>query len=524
MWVAMGILALTAGMFFLLPRTADAALSRLISHRIRVPGFSSRVTLGEIGEFQTSSRPVMHVAIHKNQPMGSAKWRGSVLTQFDGKVWSNPSLHFRELKTMNGLAALGYGPGQRQRSYRVDWEDLDSQVLFIAGAPEDIAVEGPPATLEEDAETGCYRVRPMRSSNFRYQVASVLEDPPETAPPLNPPPVLSLAKRTVYLQIPAHTDPRISRLAETMTAGATTDLSRTRALEQHLRLDYAYTLDLPQKEPADPLANFLFVRRKGHCEYFASAMAVMLRTLGIPSRMVTGFQNGEYNSISDLWVVRASDAHSWVEAWIPGHGWATFDPTPPDFSSHRATLFSRAGLYLDAAETFWQQWVVGYDPNHQGTLADLVEQTARRLGLGWLDSLLGAESGWLARLKEWVRRFGLATGAVLLLGYLVWMGGPPLYRLLRMRRRVERVRRGQANVGDATLLYERMLHVVKRQGYSKPTWFTPLEFARSLPATPMGQAVQEFTGAYNALRFGGHTEASPRLSALLDDLERAGKV
>jgi hypothetical protein len=94
---------------------------------------------------------------------------------------------------------------------------------------------------------------------------------------------------------------------------------------------------------------------------------------------------------------------------------------------------------------------------------------------------------------------------------------------MRMRRRVERVRRGEGSGADATLLYERMLQVVRRQGYQKPVWFTPVEFARSLPATHMGRTVEEFTNAYNAVRFGNRREAAPRLSALLDDLERPRK-
>jgi len=73
------------------------------------------------------------------------------------------------------------------------------------------------------------------------------------------------------------------------------------------------------------LANFLFTRRKGHCEYFASSMAVMLRTQGIPARVVNGFAGSTYNPVSDLYMIRASDAHSWVEAFIDGPGWMTFD-------------------------------------------------------------------------------------------------------------------------------------------------------------------------------------------------------
>jgi hypothetical protein len=164
--------------------------------------------------------------------------------------------------------------------------------------------------------------------------------------------------------------------------------------------------------------------------------------------------------------------------------------------------------------------VVGYDPNHQGSLADRIEQTARRLGVGWFDSLSGAESQWGARAKAWARRFGLGAVLGLLAVYLLWSVGPKLWRGLRIRRRVARVRRGEASVADATLLYERMLQVLERQGYRKPAWFTPVEFARSLASNPRGRTVEEFTVAYNALRFGGRTEAAPRLSILLDELER----
>jgi transglutaminase-like putative cysteine protease len=459
----------------------------------------------------------MHIAIYGNQPMGSAKLRGSVLSSFDGKVWSNPPLRYKLLPAIHGHVNLGLRPSPRQRSYRVEWDDLESPVLFFAGVPE--SIEGLPTDLQGDAETGSFRLEGHTPSDFRYDVISVLEDPPESAPVLIIPPVLSMASRETNLELPSRLDPRIAALAQSMAAGRTTDLERARALETHLRQDYAYTLELPQREPADPLANFLFVRRKGHCEYFASAMAVMLRSLQIPARMATGFQMGVYNPISDLWLVRASDAHSWVEAWIPGHGWTTFDPTPPDYSLHPLTLLSKAGLYVDAAETFWQQWVVGYDPNHQGSLADRVEKVVRGLGIGWVDALSGTGSDWVARAKDWTRRFGLPLAAMLVIGYGIWILAPPAYRALQMRRRVERVRRGQASVADATLLYARMLQVVERQGYQKPVWFTPIEFARSLPATNMGRAVLEFTGAYNALRFGGQMEAAPRMSALLDELE-----
>jgi hypothetical protein len=227
-----------------------------------------------------------------------------------------------------------------------------------------------------------------------------------------------------------------------------------------------------------------------------------------------------YNPITDFWLVRASDAHAWVEAWIPGRGWTTFDPTPPDPNRRSFALLTKLGLYLDAAGTFWQEWVVSYDIGRQGTLADRLEQGARSMGIRWFDSLSGLNWNWHLRAAAWFRRYGAGIPIGLALGVAIWVLGPRLVRLLRIRSRVERVRRGQATVADATLLYERMLDLLKRRGYQKPAWFTPTEFARSLPSGQLGTAVTEFTGQYNALRFGRRTEVAPRLSMLLDELAR----
>jgi hypothetical protein len=211
-----------------------------------------------------------------------------------------------------------------------------------------------------------------------------------------------------------------------------------------------------------------------------------------------------------------------VEAWIPGHGWSTFDPTPPDPGAAGLAFLTKLGLYLDAAETFWQQWVVGYGSGRQLSLVDQLQQAARRMGIRWFDSLNGLGTNWgAANIGEWFRKFALWAVALLAAGVWLWRMGPPIIRMLRIRHRVKRVRRGQASVADATLLYERMLHLLKRRGYHKPAWFTPVEFAASLPASGLGSAVTEFTSTYNALRFGGRTEVAARLSILLDELERS---
>ena len=507
--VTLGILILTAGLFFILPRTAEAAFSRLIAHRVFLPGFSNQVNLGDIGEIKTSSRPVMHIRIWSAQPVGPMKWRGAALSEFDGKRWTNPSRKPEMIPVENEhvvLAPPGLPPPGRRINYQVELEELENDTLFFAGTPETLDLQ---ARALYRSETSSFRLGHAVPQGFHYDAYSLLDDPPETAPA-----ALSAARASAggARALPATAGARRAaspELARNFAAGATGDLARARAIERHLRSDYGYTLQLPDREVADPLANFLFARRKGHCEYFASAMAVMLRSLGIPARLATGFQSGVYNPVSDLWLVRASDAHSWVEAWIPGYGWTTFDPTPADPNAggsgvvHAAGAVPGCGRHLLAG--------VGGDlrpvaPGQPGVPHGTGRSTGghslvRHRGVGALG--VGPVCG-----RAGARRFGWQ--AVALAAGLVALGfaAGPLVRLMHMRRRVERVRRGQASVADATLLYQRMLHILKRRGYQKPPWFTPAEFAASLPRTQLGDSVGEFTATYNALRFGGHVEAA----------------
>ena len=525
--VTSGILILTTALFFILPRTAEAAFSHLIAHRIFLPGFASQVTLGQIGRIQTSSRPVMHIRIWSALPVGPLKWRGAALTDFDGKRWTSPNRAPARIDIDHEHVVLSPGglrPPGRRINFHVDLEPIENDALFFAGTPETLDL---PARSLSISDTSTVRLGHPLSQGFHYDAWSLLDEPPETAPPLYPAPVLPLEARQRYLQLPP-LDARIAALARSFAGDAPTDLLRTRAIERRLRTDYLYTLDLPDRESADPLADFLFTRKKGYCEYFASSLAVMLRSEGIPARLATGFQSGVYNPVSGLWLVRASDAHSWVEAWIPGRGWSTFDPTPPDLNPPGMALLARLALYLDATDTFWQEWVVAYDLTRQGTLAFRLEQSALGMGSDWVDELHALRTAWEQHAGAWwsarwlavSRRFGAIS-----LGWLAGLAAigfatGPVVRLLRMRRRVERVRRGQASVADATLLYRRMLQLLAKRGYQKPPWFTPAEFASGLPRTPLGDAVSEFTATYNALRFGGHTAAAPKLSTLLDRLER----
>jgi hypothetical protein len=479
-----GILTMTAGLFFVLPRTARAALERFVPQRYHLPGFSSEVTLGQIGEIKQSSAPVLHVRSYQAEGLMQVKWRGAALSNFDGRRWYNPPGGDALLRVERGLLLLGRTRGLsragRNLIYQVRLNDIAADTLFVAGTPETISINLP---FLQRTRGGSFRV--LRPGGLSYGVYSFLED--QASPALVAPEPLEPALREELLQLPA-IDRRIVRLAREMTAGAGSEEEEARALEHRLRHDYGYTLELLPSSVPDPLAHFLFVRKKGHCEYFASAMTVMLRTLGIPARVVTGFQSGTYNPLTGWQVVRASDAHSWVEAWIAGLGWTTFDPTPPDPD----------------------------DLDRQIVLASRMEESGRSLRLRWFE-----EAG--ARLRKSAQaslRYVPAAGVSIAIAALAVLYGPGAARRWRALQRVRKIKRGEGEASDATLLYQRMLGVLRKRGIQKPPWLTPAEFAQVMPASDATMLVDDLTNAYNEFRFGGRREVAPRMVRLLDRLEK----
>ena len=132
-----------------------------------------------------------------------------------------------------------------------------------------------------------------------------------------------------YMALPATGLERTDELARELTRGTSNPYDAVMSLNRHLRAEYTYDLSIPpQRKEMDAVEYFLFEQRRGYCEQFASSLAVMARSLGIPARVTTGYVPGEYNPFTGLREVRASDAHAWVEVYFPGYGWSTFDPTP----------------------------------------------------------------------------------------------------------------------------------------------------------------------------------------------------
>ncbi len=511
--ITAGILLLTAGLFFVLPRTANAALRHLVSSRYHLTGFSNEVLLGDIGDIQADSRAILHVKSYSREFPPNLKWRGAALTQFDGHKWSDASRQGETMAVEHGTIPLA-DEWQRRRIgrrvlYRVDMNTTDSDAVFIAGVPEFVNIG---AGRLMRTSTGGYRLGYVPTESVRYEVSSFIGSPLTLDAPRHW--EIHSSERARNLQLPA-IDGRIPELARNVTRDELTDWQRAQSLQNYLRRSYAYSLELSSVSAPDPLADFLFSRRKGHCEYFASALAVMLRTLDIPARIVNGFQSGTFNPVSGQYVIRASDAHSWVEAFFPDRGWVGLDATPTASGAPK-NLFSKIGLYLDAADTFWQEWVMSYDLGHQVTLAQRLEETTRRLH--WeLASPTVNWTSWAAAVTGWMKKYGgISTGSVLSAVILV-----AFRRRIYEWSRLRRIRSGGAVASDGTALYNRMLEIMRRRGFEKPGWFTPEEFVGTLPPSPVSALVAQFTETYEAVRFGRDARQAAQLGTLLNRIERA---
>jgi len=518
--VSLAILLITSALFFFLPRTARAAFQHLVSHRYHLVGFSNQVTLGEIGEVKQENIAVMHVKMDRPEDRVLAlKWRGVSLSEFNGRAWFNRPGPGQILQPDRaGLLRLeDQAPHRAGRyiSYAVYLSDLAQDALFFAGTPQYVRID----SLVVRRPYGNYSAQFAESRTVSYQVYSHLDSPAAAADPALVDP-LPNAARQAYLQLP-RLDPRIRDLTQSIAGSERSPVAQARTLENYLRTHYGYTLELPKVEPDDPLSFFLFHRKKGHCEYFASALAVMLRVVEIPSRVVTGFQSGIYNPISGSQLIRSSDAHSWVEAWLPDRGWITLDPTPPDPNAAGLSPWTRLGFYTDAIDVFWQDWVLNYNLERQLQLASRVGESSRHIRLNWTDG----EGFWSGRNwktpRDAAERYGFVLFGVLALAALGKFLGRDGWRWWSTRQRMLKVQRGEGHPSDATLLYQRMLKALRRRGIEKPAWLTPSEFARVLQEPELSLLVEDFTNAYNELRFGGNPEAAGRIFVVLEQLEAA---
>jgi hypothetical protein len=460
-----GSLLVTLALFFVIPRIGEATLALAAPARRMIVGFSDRVELGTIGELETDTSVAMRVRVGDTDLtpylLGELRWRGVVLDHFDGRAWT--TARRRRAPLGRGSGSPGGTPaGGQLLTHDVFLEPIGTDTLFAA--PGAIRVRLPSGVALVD-DMGALSM-PLPAGRLEYTVDSIVSG--RLREPLGP------AAQARFLQLPPLA-PRIAALAHDLTAGSTGPAAAALALTTYLRREFKYTLSLEATTTLPPLEEFLFVRRAGNCEYFASALAVMLRSLGVPARVVTGFQRGEWNPYGEYFLVRMSDAHAWVEAYIPDSGWLTLDASPRADSVGGA--WAGASLYLDSLRLRWHRYIVNWSGQDQLAAAATVRQAAAAWR-NWRD-LAPRQLSW-----AWPV---LASAA----GLIVWVfwrhGWPTPARGVR-----------------APAFYRRTLRTLARRGLRPQPGETAREFsARVGGAAPTcaGDLVR-ITAAYEAVRFG----------------------
>ncbi len=535
--IALSALVIGAGIFFLIPRFNAGYLSGFNLQSTLISGFSDDVELGEIGQIKRSNALVMRIKVEGGPSAAKdLRWQGIALTTFDGRRWYTDGREPIAVRQgADGWISLHQAMPNNRRyalplQYTVLLEPMASNALFVAPEPERIRGQLGTGRGERRMrrpylmvdKTGSLSNPFHNFGNIRYEATSAMPQIPvealRAASTEYPQPV-----RDLYLQLP-QIDPRISALAEQITSDARTPYDQARAIELYLRSRYDYTLDLSGPPATDPLAYFLFDRRAGHCEYFAAAMTVMLRTVGVPARYVNGFLPGVYNDLGENYIVRARDAHSWVEVLFPGHGWLAFDPTPPSTEVASGVL-TRLGFYWDWFQLQWSEWVINYDFLHQYTLAQGVRRVSRNWSAQLRDEFRRARRAGIDLVRELQGR-ALALPPWLPVLFAAIAAGALCLRSRALRERLTlawklHARNGPLPSHDAALFYSRALHLLARRGWMKSSWQTPLEFTTSLPSGNFTEPVRELTDLYQTARFGGLGADANRVAALLSRIEAA---
>ncbi|RMH40409.1 MAG: DUF3488 domain-containing protein [Deltaproteobacteria bacterium] len=528
-------------LFLAIPRIGLGLFFPAKRSGVQLAGFEDDVQLGRHGTIKDDPTVVMRAYVDapfRGRGAPELHWRGVAFDRYERGRWRRSARAPRarvtpELAPNSGRFRLHL---RYDRARELTVEELRAHVgalrqeIYLEPMGSDV-VFGASMPLAFEFDAGSRRPRGGRNDEIRYPhgagVKYIVYSDPEPPPasllrqaPTALPPAGSdhpLAAYRVYLQLPADLSPRVIDLARTITRDAPTWYDKARAIEAYLRSEYSYTLDM-RAPPAgmDPVEFFLFERKKGHCEYFSSAMAILLRAVGIPARNVNGFLGGEWNEYGNYIAVRGGDAHSWVEVYFPTIGWVTFDPTPADDASRLGPggtgFLDKINRMMDTVRLRWFQWVIEYDLARQLSVFRSLGRAFRGGGAG----------GRVSAARDWARRHRGAIGAsaaiaTAIAGLLLWL-----------RRRNAAALGGGPRPGRPAALARVWLAAARRyerRGIPRQPAATPREFARAVAAAgaPGADPFTALTELYYAASYGGAdaSAALERARSLRDAIKRA---
>lgn len=503
----------TAVLFVFFPRVGLSLLLLSHPHTGRMVGFSDHVDLGQVGVLRSDPSIALRFDVANlttpPPPRLILRFRGTAFDTYKKNAWD------RTIKDRPSPVTHGDGDDEtyplvrgfdaaRSTKITIDLEPIEPPVVFLP--PHSVGIHlrpVEPSVLNDNltllrGPEGEFRYTGSAGRGLRYEAFVAGEGTATMGE------AIRADDRARYLAVPADIPARVAALAHTWADAEPTQAAKAHAIEEHLRKEYRYDTASPSGGTPQPLDHFLFTSRRGHCEFFSTAMALMLRAVDIPSRNVTGFVGGTYNRFGHYYAVREGDAHSWVEAYISDSGrpgWLTYDPTPP---AGAQPLEETTGVLvylrdvLEALSQRWNTYVVGYDLRTQ---IRIFESAHRRYAS--LRAKTGTDHGALER---WTRPARLVLGLVIL-GFALAFA----WRQLRLRRQAAASRPDpeqlDAKAAAATSLYKSLELVLSARGIPRPPSLPPLRHALDLNDRqhPLGPEVLALTYLYLDSRFGHRT-------------------
>ena len=542
--VGLSLLAAVVG-FLVIPRVAipGGAWARPLTGA--VTGFSEQIKLGSAGLLSESSEPVMDVVLKDSaeQPIVALSdglyLRGAVLNSYDTQtgVWRNADRPMGQVsRNMSGPAGTtrllqGNDSRSRTANQRGITEDDETDAaepphrarthltqeitirnasnsiatpLFAVLRPVQIGFTQTVGKVEYDFEDATLRTN-GEAGRLTYIVKSALDffdDLPATVP-LS---VQSARITTLAAEITA----RPANPLDELSNGAPEIRRIARAITSHLRENFRYSLEMVAPDhDEDPIEMFLFRRKAGHCEYFASAMTALCHASGVHARIITGYVGGELNPVSGSYVIRASDAHAWVEVQTSPGRWETFDPTPPSELQHNrrssAGVFAKLRQIWDALEMSWGNNIIAFEQSSGKALQD---------GGGVMDGDNLREVGRFTRKLRAQLREILPESALGMAASVAGIVAVAMSLLTLIRFALRRTgfcwpwsigkRAGPAY----PWFYANAMAKLSERGIRRPEGLTPREFASHIANFdgPTGMAMTAIVERYYSIRFGGHPE------------------
>jgi transglutaminase-like putative cysteine protease len=483
-------------LFFAFPRIQGPLWGLPGDARSARSGISDTMSPGSMSSLALSDEVAYRVRFFGPLPaQNQLYWRGIVLSDYDGATWTRTDRPRFQAGVANTRASVG---GSALR-HEVTMEPTGKRWLFALELTNpNEPMPGLRTSLSDEFE---FISREPVQQRLRYQASAYLSYRLQ--------PSLDDAQQARALRLPAGYNPRTVALAATLRRADGPAASAQAVLRMFRTQQFSYTLE-PALLGRNAVDDFLFGSKAGFCEHYAGAFVVLMRAMGVPARVVTGYQGGELNPVDGYLTVRQSDAHAWAEIWVEGQGWLRVDPTAavaPDrvnlglgralpqqapfgldglgqlmnFRNDSNSWLAQLRFRLHAVNNAWNQWVLDYNPERQSSF------------LGELTAALG----------NWRSGLALAAVAALLL----------LGRTLRARVAQEPV--------DA--VYAAFCRLMARRGMPRAPHEGPHSYARRLQAMQVPdekkQAMQAFLKLYGALKYAAPddeiTAPAKRLAILL---------